>query len=82
MLNNSLVTLTNELVDESKDFMGETMKAIGGNMFNDMDDTEVAIMARSLKLTNKSINLVKAYAEKLDSMDRKMDELIEICKKR
>lgn len=82
MENNSLAVKTNKLIDEVQDLMGDYMKVMGVNMFNDMADTDFAIVGKSLKMANTSIELAKAYAEKMDSMDKKMDELIEICKKR
>ena len=69
---------TNKLIEEMDELKKMVMtEVIHGNIDIDIEDmSEIKFLMKSFKALNLSMRLMKEQAEKLDSMEEKLDKLL------
>lgn len=77
----SLVARTNEMYEEVNGMFENLMKSVGGfESIKDMDDESLLAMKKMFKLMDKSKEFsleMAAKLDKIDSIERKLDLLLE-----
>ena len=73
-----MLETTNKLIEEMDELKKMVMtEVIHGNIDIDIEDmSEIKFLMKSFKALNLSMRLMKAQAEKLDSMEEKLDKLL------
>ena len=73
-----MLETTNELIEEMDELKKMVMtEVIHGNIDIDIEDmSEIKFLMKSFKALNLSMRLMKEQAEKLDSMEEKLDKLL------
>ena len=73
-----MLETTNKLIEEMDELKKMVMtEVIHGNIDIDIEDmSEIKFLMKSFKAINLSMRLMKEQAEKLDSMEEKLDKLL------
>ena len=73
-----MLETTNKLIEEMDELKKMVMtEVIHGNIDIDIEDmSEIKFLMKSFKALNLSLRLMKEQAEKLDSMEEKLDKLL------
>ena len=73
-----MLETTNKLIEEMDELKKMVMtEVIHGNIDIDIEDmSEIKFLMKSFKALNLSMRLMKEQAEKLDSMEEKLDKLL------
>ena len=73
-----MLETTNRLIEEMDELKKMVMtEVIHGNIDIDIEDmSEIKFLMKSFKALNLSMRLMKEQAEKLDSMEEKLDKLL------
>ena len=73
-----MLETTNKLIEEMDELNKMVMtEVIHGNIDIDIEDmSEIKFLMKSFKALNLSMRLMKEQAEKLDSMEEKLDKLL------
>ena len=73
-----MLETTNKLIEEMDELKKMAMtEVIHGNIDIDIEDmSEIKFLMKSFKALNLSMRLMKEQAEKLDSMEEKLDKLL------
>ena len=73
-----MLETTNKLIEEMDELKKMVMtEVIHGNIDIDIEDmSEIKFLMKSFKALNLSMRLKKEQAEKLDSMEEKLDKLL------
>ena len=73
-----MLETTNKLIEEMDELKKMVMtEVIHGNIVIDIEDmSEIKFLMKSFKALNLSMRLMKEQAEKLDSMEEKLDKLL------
>ena len=73
-----MLETTNKLIEEMDELKKMVMtEVIHGNIDIDIEDmSEIKFLMKSFKALNFSMRLMKEQAEKLDSMEEKLDKLL------
>ena len=73
-----MLDTTNKLIEEMDELKKMVMtEVIHGNIDIDIEDmSEIKFLMKSFKALNLSMRLMKEQAEKLDSMEEKLDKLL------
>ena len=73
---------TTELVNEAKELMGLCIKQMDYHDLKNMDQEEFYAMKKCLKFVDAACELVIEESKMMDDMDRKLDEVLEILRKK
>ena len=76
-----LAEKTNKIIEEINGLKELMVKEIGNDMLNGMDETEAVAMAKMFKLMNLTMDLAKEQAMAMDSINAKLDKLLERTEK-
>ena len=73
-----MLETTNKLIEEMDELKKMVMtEVVNGNIDIDIEDmSEIKFLMKSFKALNLSMRLMKEQAEKLDSMEEKLDKLL------
>lgn len=75
---------TDKVIDECKELMKDYVKMLGVDsmdLFKDMDFDTFNILRRSVKLMDSAYDLMSAQAQTIDSLNRKLDKVLEHLEK-
>ena len=76
-----LAEKTNKIIEEINGLKELMVKKIGNDMLNGMDETEAVAMTKMFKLMNLTMDLAKEQAMTMDSINAKLDKLLERTEK-
>ena len=73
-----MLETSNKLIEEMDELKKMVMtEVVNGNIDIDIEDmSEIKFLMKSFKALNLSMRLMKEQAEKLDSMEEKLDKLL------